>query len=220
MFTLEAEELMYAYTVKPIFEHINVGFEEGKMAAIFGPSGSGKTTLLNLLGLLEKPKGGEIKLFGDSTRDLTSDGRALMRREHIGFIFQDHYMNPRLTVKENMKLPLEINENIRRREYDAYIRELLERFGMEEFMNRYPDELSGGEQQRVCIARALANDPDIILADEPTGNLDQDNGIVVFEYLRGLAEQGKTLIMVTHNEAAKEYTDVNYRLNGGQLLKI
>ncbi|MCD8119793.1 MAG: ABC transporter ATP-binding protein [Lachnospiraceae bacterium] len=200
-----------------VFADITVDFEQGKLAAIFGPSGSGKTTFLNLLGLLDTPTSGSLAICGEETATLKKDARADRRRDRIGFVFQSHYLNQRLTVKQNMILPLKINKKIRKSEYDSLIRGLLSTFGMEEFIDRYPDELSGGEQQRVCIARALANDPDIILADEPTGNLDGDNERTVLEYLKGLTVSGKTVIIVTHNEMVKEYSDMNYHLSGGIL---
>lgn len=222
-FTIEAVNLKKTYrdaqgNVVTVFDGLSVSFEAGKVYAIFGPSGSGKSTLLNILGALDSPDSGSIKVMGREIGSVKSL-MANMRRDQVGFVFQSHYMNQKLTVYQNMELPLRINKRIKPDKYKSHIIGLLELFGMEGFINRYPNELSGGEQQRVCIARALANNPNIILADEPTGNLDETNEKVVLEYLRGLTVQGKTVIIVTHNEVVKEYADMVYQLKKGKLWK-
>lgn len=222
-YTVEANNLEKTYTDAQgnsvtVFSGLTAAFEAGKVYAIFGPSGSGKSTLLNLIGALDSPDRGSLKVMGREIGSVKST-MANIRRDQIGFVFQSHYMNQKLTVYQNMELPLRINKRIKQEDYRAHITGLLELFGMEGFAGRYPGELSGGEQQRVCIARALANSPDIILADEPTGNLDEENERIVLEYLRSLTVQGKTVIIVTHNEAVKEYADVVYQLKKGQLLK-
>lgn len=196
----------------PVLENLSYGFEKGKFYSIMGVSGAGKSTLLNLIGLLDKPDSGEILINGENTGTLTSDERACMRMKHIGFVFQDYYMNPRLNVAENIILAMRINKEIAKKNYMPRAGELLELFGMDGMQRRYPQELSGGEQQRACIARALANNPELILADEPTGNLDSVNEINVIEYLKTLSQKGKTVIIVTHNDIVEEYSDEVYYL--------
>lgn len=195
-----------------ICKDLSYVFEKGKFYSIMGVSGAGKSTLLHLIGLLDKVDSGEILIGGRETGKMTSDERAFMRKKHIGFVFQDYYLNPKLNVAENIILAMKINKEITRKEYMPKIKKLLEMFGMEELYKRYPKELSGGEQQRVCIARALANDPELILADEPTGNLDSTNEHNVLKHLKTLSQQGKTVIAVTHNDIMKEYSDEVYYL--------
>ncbi|MCD8119680.1 MAG: ABC transporter ATP-binding protein [Lachnospiraceae bacterium] len=223
--TLEVKDLRKVYVDSAgnrntVFEKLSLQFESGKMYAIFGPSGCGKSTLLNLLGLLDKPDFGDVIIDGKNSHFLSPNELAGMRRDYIGFVFQDHYMNPKLTVQQNLEMPLRINKKVKKAEYEDLCRSLLSLFGMEEYLHRYPDELSGGEQQRACIARALVNDPSVILADEPTGNLDEDNEQVVAKYLRGLTVQDKTVIVVTHNEAVREYADVVYNMKRGKLTEV
>ncbi|MCD8118025.1 MAG: ABC transporter ATP-binding protein [Lachnospiraceae bacterium] len=220
--TLETKDLKKVYVDtagnrNTVFENLFLRFESGKMYAIFGPSGCGKSTLLNLLGLLDKPNFGQVIIGGKMTGLLAPNDMAGLRRDYIGFVFQDHYMNPKLNVKENLEMPMRINKKIKKSEYESRCRELLALFGMEEYLFRYPDELSGGEQQRACIARALVNDPMVILADEPTGNLDEDNEKIVAEYLKSLTARDKTVIVVTHNEAVRAYADVVYNMRKGKM---
>ncbi len=195
-----------------ICKDLSYVFEKGKFYSIMGVSGAGKSTLLHLIRLLDRVDSGEILIGGKETGKMTSDERAFMRKKHIGFVFQDYYLNPKLNVAENIILAMKINKEIARKEYMPKIKGLLEMFGMEELYKRYPKELSGGEQQRVCIARALANDPELILADEPTGNLDSTNEHNVLKHLKMLSQQGKTVIAVTHNDIMKEYSDEVYYL--------
>lgn len=169
--TIEAVKLEKTYidimkNRNTVFENLSISFERGRLYAIFGPSGSGKTTLLNLLGVLDKPTEGSLKIMGQEISKLSEDQMADIRRDYIGFVFQNHFLNQKLTVKQNLILPLRINKKIKSAEYEKRVKRHLALFGVEEYMNRYPQELSGGEQQRVCIARALMNEPDIILADE------------------------------------------------------
>ena len=138
---------------------------------------------------------------------MTPREMAVIRRDKIGFVFQHYFLNPKLTVMDNIILPMKINKRINRRDYKNKAVELLKYFGIEKYAERFPDEISGGEQQRVCIARALANNPEIILADEPTGNLDEDNEKIVLDILKGLSEEGKTVIIVSHSSAVKKYAD-------------
>lgn len=184
---------------------VNLDVRRGEFLAIMGPSGSGKTTLLSIMGLLTKPTSGRVKIMGRDLETINDKLATLMRRKMIGFIFQTFNLVPWLTAAENVELALAIGEyrgNRRRR-----VLELLESVGLRGRENHRPSELSGGEQQRVAIARALANDPSIILADEPTGNLDSASGMQVMEILRRLVREGKTVIMVTHNQAMAEMCD-------------
>lgn len=190
-----------------VLDNLSYTFETGKVYAIMGVSGAGKSTLLQLMGLLDQPSEGEIYIDGQRVDTLTGDEAAYMRMKKIGFVFQDYYLNPQLTVQDNIILAMKINKEIAKKDYEALTEKYLSLFQMEGYKNRYPAELSGGEQQRVCIARALSNQPEIILADEPTGNLDGANEIEVLKHLKSLAQQGKTVIIVTHNDIVKEYAD-------------
>lgn len=223
--TLEAKGLEKIYVDSAnnkttVFQNLSVSFERGKMYAIFGPSGCGKSTLLHLLGLLDKPTSGSVSIGGRDTLRMSADDMAYLRRDYIGFVFQDHYLNPKLTVIQNLEMPLRINKKFNKTDYEKHCRELLALFDMEGFMKRYPKELSGGEQQRACIARALVNDPAVILADEPTGNLDEDNEQIVLEYLRALTDRDKTVIVVTHNDAVREYADTVFEMRKGCLTEV
>lgn len=192
-------------------------FYEGKFHAIMGPSGSGKSTLLNIIGLLDVQTEGNMYINGNLIKDTSEKERAFMRMKTIGFIFQSFYLNPRLRVLDNVMMPMHINkeyQNISKKE--AAI-SYLESFGMKDYIKRFPNELSGGEQQRVCIARAMVNNPEIILADEPTGNLDEENEKIIFAYLKELAEKGKTVIVVSHNEMVQDYADTVIKVNKGSV---
>lgn len=196
----------------PVLENVSYVFEKGKFYAIMGVSGAGKSTLLNLIGLLDEADEGEILIGGEKIEKLTKDEMAYMRMKHIGFVFQDYYLNPKLNVEENIILAMKINKEISKKDYIPKVKGLLAEFGMDGMQERYPEELSGGEQQRVCIVRALANNPGLILADEPTGNLDSANEINVLKHLKELSQSGKTVIVVTHNDIVKEYADEVYYL--------
>ena len=198
-------------------KEITTEFEQGKFYAIMGHSGSGKSTLLNILGLLDKPTEGKIYIEDKEVPVFRTDLRADIRRDKLGFIFQKFYLHPNLKVLDNVMMPMLLKKGTRLEEGKKKTMELLERFGVDRYAEKYPDLLSGGEQQRVCIARALANDPQIILGDEPTGNLDEANERYVFEYLRILSEEGKTVIIVSHNPIILEYADESARMYSGRL---
>lgn len=166
----------------------------GDFVAIVGPSGSGKTTLMNLLGCLDTPTSGSYRLRGQETAGLKESGLVRLRQEHIGFVFQQFFLLPTLTVEENIELPLLFRDKRGKR-----TKELLETVGLSHRRTHLPGELSGGEMQRVAIARALINTPSILLADEPTGNLDSKNSLKVIELFRELNSGGLTTIIVTHN---------------------
>jgi len=193
---------------------------EGEFVAIMGPSGSGKSTAMNLVGSLDMPTHGTIYLDDEDISEFGESDLAQVRGKRIGFIFQSFNLIANLTVKENVMLPMMFQgTSVAEREEKA--RELLRLVGLYERMDHYPGEISGGEMQRVAIARSLANDPEVILADEPTGNLDTKTGEIVMEFLEKLNKQGKTVIMVTHDSnLAEKYADVIYWLLDGRLDKV
>ena len=202
-----------------VLKGVSLEFEPGKMYGIMGPSGSGKSTLLNIIGTLEKASYGTVKILGNNLEGYGEKELCNLRAKHIGYIFQNFYLNPYLDAVENVMVPMKVNDEIEPKARREKAEGLLKRFGLEERMKHLKSQMSGGEQQRVAIARALANDPDVILADEPTGNLDEDNEVIIFETLKGLAESGKTVIVVSHNEIVKEYADEVISIVKGKIVK-
>ncbi len=196
---------------------VSVEFKTGKLYVIMGHSGSGKSTLIQILGLLDDLSSGNLYFNGQDVSNISEDEKADIRKKEIGFVFQSFYLNPKLTAIENVMLPMYINKEIERNNRRRRALKLLTNFGLENRVNHYPKELSGGEQQRIAIARALANDPSFILADEPTGNLDVENEKIVYETLRNLADSGKSVIVVSHNENIKDYADKILYMNLGKL---
>jgi len=185
-------------------DNVSLEIGRGEMVSIVGPSGSGKSTLLNLTGGLDRPSAGEIYIDGVAVAALSDDELSRMRRDKIGFIFQFFNLLPSLTCVENVALPLHL-KGLPRRQIDARARELLEMVGLGARFDHLPDELSGGERQRVAIARALAFSPPILLADEPTGNLDTHTGADVLALIRSLHEKlGATVLIVTHDPGVAE----------------
>lgn len=197
---------------------ITMEFAPGGFHVIMGHSGSGKSTLLNIIGLLDEPTEGSLFLEGVQMSKSPGYVRANMRRDKLGFIFQKFYLHPNLNVLDNVMLPMLLKREGTIREKQEKARDILKRFDIIQYADKYPGILSGGEQQRVCIARAMANDPKIILADEPTGNLDEQNERHVFECLKELAEEGRTVIVVSHNQAVLEYADVSFQMQAGRLV--
>lgn len=198
-----------------ILENIDLEVNAAEAVAVIGQSGSGKTTLLSLLAGLDIPTSGDIRLFQQSMQKLDEDARAEIRNQYIGFIFQAFHLLPGFTALENVMLPLEINDN---NDAENIARQLMERVGMTHRLDHYPATLSGGEQQRVAIARAFATTPPLLLADEPTGNLDTDTGHNVIELLFELNREHKTtLILVTHDESLTQRCDRCFRLVQGRL---
>lgn len=179
---------------------VDLEFRAGEFCAITGPSGSGKSSLLYLLGLLDVPSEGEVEVEGRRTSALSGDDLADIRLAKLGFIFQFHFLLQEFTVRENVALPIRKLGRLNNGQAMARAGDLLERLGLGDKMTKYPFQLSGGERQRVAVARALANDPLIVLADEPTGNLDTRNAGIVFDIFERLsAEEGRTIITVTHD---------------------
>lgn len=199
---------------------INLKVHKGEFVAIMGPSGSGKSTSMNLVGSLDVPTKGHIYLDGEDISTMSESDLAQVRGKKIGFIFQSFNLIPNLTAKENIAVPM-MFQGVDVFERDAVAEELLNLVELGERKNHYPNELSGGQRQRVAIARALANDPEVILADEPTGNLDSQTGEIVIRFLKKLNSEGKTIILVTHDkELALENADIVYWLKDGKVEKI
>lgn len=200
-----------------VLNNINVKFEKGKTYAIMGNSGSGKTTLLKILGTLDVLTSGKLLIENNDILKLEDNEKATIRMKKIGFIFQEFYLNEYMNVQENIMQPMYINKEYNKVTRRQRVNELIEIMGLSQRAKHYPKELSGGEQQRVAIARALANKPDIILADEPTGNLDKKNEEKIFEILSHLSKEGKCVIIVSHSNVVKKYADVVLNLEEGKL---
>lgn len=196
--------------------HLNV--TEGDYLAIAGPSGCGKTTLLSILGLLDTPTGGSYTLANEAVANLTPNERAYVRNRQIGFIFQAFNLIGDLTVYENVELPLTYRQ-MPASERKELVHQALERVGMAHRTKHYPAQLSGGQQQRVAVARAIAGKPAILLADEPTGNLDSKNGEAVMGLLKELHDDGATICMVTHDPRYAEHADRSIHLFDGQIIR-
>jgi len=196
-------------------DEISLTIEKGEFIAVMGPSGSGKTTLMNMLGLLDKPTHGVYKLNGRNVSRLTRNRRAKVRRDNIGFIFQSFNLLPKLTILENVALPLSY-KGVRQTKRLKAAGNVIEQVGLSNRESYVPGQLSGGQLQRAAIARALVNNPSIIIADEPTGNLDSVSARVVMELLSDVHKLGNTVIMVTHNPSLTRYADrIIYMLDGG-----
>ena len=200
-----------------ILKGIDLDIPRGEFAAVMGPSGSGKSTLLGLLAGLDTPTAGTIFLDGQEITGLKEDELALVRGRKIGFVFQSYHLIPTLTAEENVVLPMELGGN--GHGGTARARELLERVGLADRRDHYPVQLSGGEQQRVALARAFMARPPILLADEPTGNLDSENGRVVLDLLLALNRQeGTTLVLVTHDQELAANSDRRILLRDGRIV--
>lgn len=207
------EELILA------INNLSYNFEYGKMYAIMGHSGSGKSTLVQCLGLLDKIDSGKIYIDGKDISKITMKEQNALRNKKIGFIFQSYYLNNTMKAYENVMLPMLINGDYNSLDLRKKSKDLLCEVGLGERINHYPKELSGGEQQRVAIARAIANNPSIILADEPTGNLDEENEKYILEKLKKMSEEGKCVIIVSHNNIVKEYADIVINMRKGKFLE-
>lgn len=221
MFILETKELKKVYgegdTRVPALDGINLAVEKGEFVAIVGTSGSGKSTLLNMIGGLDVPTSGEVIVDQKNIQKLTDDELTVFRRRKIGFIFQQYNLIPMLNVWENIILPLKLDG---RKVDNGYIAEITEILGLDKKIDSIPDKLSGGQQQRVAIARALAAKPAIILADEPTGNLDSRTSQDVMGLLKiTSAKYRQTVMMITHNEEIAQLADRILRIEDGKIVK-
>ena len=201
----------------PVLVDINLDVAVGDYVALMGPSGSGKSTLMNLVGCLDRPTSGEVLLVGRSVADVDDDGLAAMRSRFIGFIFQSYNLLPRTTALENVAAPL-LYQGVGRRERLERARDVLESVGLGDRTGHQPTELSGGQQQRVAIARALVTNPPLILADEPTGNLDSHSGAEVLGILRSLHASGRTIVLITHDPNLAVQADRQIHVRDGELM--
>ena len=217
---LEAENLTKIYKSAEnelvVLDDISFAVEQGNSISIIGPSGSGKTTLLGLCAGLDTPSRGVISLMGYKLNVMNEDERAFIRNQYVGFVFQNFQLLSTLTALENVMVPLELRGE---RNVMPKAKELLNRVGLKDRLHHYPSQLSGGEQQRVAMARAFITDPKILFADEPTGNLDEENAHHITDLLFGMnKEQGTTLVLVTHNLELAQQTQRILRMKGGRLV--
>ena len=218
MLTMESVSKSYRHRGKTItaLDNVTVEIPKGDFVAIVGPSGSGKSTFLLMFGGMLSPASGSVLVDGQSLYDMNSDRRALVRREKIGFVFQTFNLVPYLTALENVQIPLFLAK-LSDREQKERATSLLERVGLGDRLDHKPSELSIGQQQRVALARMLANDPPIILADEPTGNLDPENAQSVQTFLKEANTEGRTVVMVTHDMRAAQIAQRTLRLVDGKI---
>ncbi|MDP9000307.1 MAG: ABC transporter ATP-binding protein [Myxococcota bacterium] len=204
-----------------ILHDLSITIPRGQFVALTGASGSGKSTLLYLLGALDRQSAGQVWLDGVEMGALDDDDRAAFRNERLGFVFQFHFLLPEFTALENVVIPMMRRGHMARSEADDHAYEVLRLVDMHELHHRKPGQLSGGQQQRVSIARAVANDPALILADEPTGNLDSKNAEAVFQVFAQLVrEQGRTIVMVTHETSFARRADRQIRLKDGRVVGV
>ena len=194
---------------------VSISVEEGEFVAVIGTSGSGKSTLLNMIGGLDRPTSGSVTIRGKELLKMKDEELTIFRRRNIGFVFQNYNLLPVLNVYENIVYPIEIDGG---KTDTRFVKEIIHTLGLEQKLKNMPNNLSGGQQQRVAIARALATKPAIILADEPTGNLDSVNGVEVMELLSELNRQGTTIIIVTHSQRDATYAHRIIRLLDGQIV--
>jgi putative ABC transport system ATP-binding protein len=219
---LEIQDVSKSYTMGkfnvPVLDSINLTINEGEFAAIMGPSGSGKSTLMNLIGCLDKPTSGRIIIGGMDISKLSDIELARIRGKKIGFVFQTFNLITRLTAQKNVEMPM-VYQDVPGSSRGKRAAQLLEMLGLKERAHHKPPELSGGQRQRVAIARALANEPEIILADEPTGNLDSKTGKEIMQIFDKLHNDGKTILMVTHDQELADNCERIIRLKDGRIEK-
>ncbi len=213
---LELKNISKSYGAQLILNNINLSVQANQLVSILGPSGSGKSTLLQIMGLLLKPDAGSIQLNGINYHEIRAQNLAQFRNTQLGFVFQFHNLMGEFTCEENVKMPLFIRERNISEEQESYFVEIIQHLGISHLMNKFPSQLSGGEQQRVAVARALINKPALLLADEPTGNLDNKNAEALYEMFLQLKQTyGQQIIMVTHNEALTKQSDQVIYINSG-----
>jgi len=205
--------------VTPVLHGVTFSIEAGGFIAIMGPSGSGKSTLMHILGFLDRPTGGVYAFNGTDVSGLDDDQRAAIRRDNVGFVFQSFYLLQRTTVLDNVILPLLYNPRVKEADRATVAQAALDAVGLSHRVDYLSSQLSGGEKQRVAIARALVNQPDVIFADEPTGNLDSKSGTQVMAILEKLNQQGKTVILVTHERYTAEHAGRIIRLKDGLIVE-
>lgn len=212
---IELQNVVKKYNNEEILKGINYTFYGGKFYAIMGKSGVGKTTLLNIISTLDSASNGDVLFKEQALSTMTTHQKAELRNKEIGFIFQSFNLLPQLNAVENVMLPMYLNKEIKFEVVKDKAEALLTQFDLCNRLTHFPYELSAGQQQRVAIARALINEPSIIIADEPSGNLDEENETFVFETLKKLSEKGKTIIVVSHNREIMTYSDVNLSIKSG-----
>ncbi|CCZ88964.1 aBC transporter related protein [Coprobacillus sp. CAG:605] len=220
---LELKNVKKVYVVKNekvmALNDVSYTFEMNNFYGIMGHSGSGKTTLISILGLLESFDSGTYLINGEEVKDFDNNKISKIRRDYVGFVFQDFYLDEYLNVYENVMLPLITHKELSKETKNEMVIEALTKVGIVDRKNHFPSQLSGGEKQRVAIARALINNPKIILADEPTGNLDEDNEKMIFQILKDLSKEGKCVIVVSHSNEVKSYADKIIKIANGKLVK-
>ena len=220
---LELKNVVKEYVVKNekvmALNDVSYTFEMNNFYGIMGHSGSGKTTLISILGLLESFDSGTYLINGKEVKDFDNNKISKIRRDYVGFVFQDFYLDEYLNVYENVMLPLITHKELSKETKNEMVIEALTKVGIVDRKNHFPSQLSGGEKQRVAIARALINNPKIILADEPTGNLDEDNEKMIFQILKDLSKEGKCVIVVSHSNEVKSYADKIIKIANGKLVK-
>jgi ABC-type lipoprotein export system ATPase subunit len=216
MMVLDQVSKTYQKEGQPVraLREVTLDIAAGEFLAVLGPSGSGKSTLMNILGLLDRPDEGTYELDGKTVANLTADDLAFLRNKKVGFVFQAFHLLPRATAVENVELPLIYSD---RASIKGLAKKALDEVGLSDRAKHFPSELSGGQQQRVAIARALVNDPDILLADEPTGNLDSESGADVMALFQKLNEAGKTVVVITHDTEVAGYAKRKVRIVDGAL---
>jgi len=217
---VSAVQLCKAYQMEDteveVLKEIDLTVQKGQFIAIYGPSGAGKTTLLNMISGIDKPTSGKITVFGQELTEQNEDQLAQYRCNQVGFVFQTYNLISTLTVAENIAFPLEW-KRVPSDAIQTRVAELIQTLGLEQRANHFPAQLSGGEQQRVAFARALANNPPLLLADEPTGNLDTKNGQRILQILQNLKSEGKTIIVATHDLDIMSIADLKFCLEEGKM---
>ncbi|WP_276133308.1 ABC transporter ATP-binding protein [Polluticoccus soli] len=216
---LSASNLIKKYSTLTVVNNVSLEVAKGEIVSVTGPSGAGKSTLLHLLGMLDKPDSGSVLIDGTDIFKLPAKKQAQFRNKHIGFVFQFHHLLPEFSAIENVAVPLWIGGSGKKEALDAAAK-MLETVGLGGRLENKPSELSGGEQQRVAIARALVNKPSIVMADEPTGNLDSANAKAIHQLFLDLRDQlGQTFVMITHNEELAEMTDRTLEMRDGNIVE-